>query len=126
VRDIQSSLSSTCAVLTCESGLDEALLSAKQLAQQDGPLARDMSYLQQWMKRPDMGYVYLLGADSDVYEKPDLKELVNFKRDQGRNNLAARVVADFAVRMWRKMFQVVSIIAYGDCDLYGGLLMVMR
>jgi hypothetical protein len=119
VCDIQSSLSSTCAVLTCESGLDEALLSAKQLAQQDGPLARDMSYLQQWMKRPDMGYVYLLGADSDVYEKPDLKELVNVKRDQGRNNLAARVVADFAVRMWRKMFQVVSIIAYQDCDLCG-------
>jgi hypothetical protein len=123
VRGIQFLLSSLRAVLTCESFLDEALLSAKQLAQQDGPLARDMSYLQQWMKRPDMGYVYLLG---DVYEKPELKELVNVKRHQGRNNLAARVVADFAVRMWRKMFQVVSIIAYGDCDLYRGLLMVMR
>jgi hypothetical protein len=126
VRGIQFLLSSLRAVLTCESFLDEALLSAKQLAQQDGPLARDMSYLQRWMKRPDMGYVYLLGADSDVYEKPELKDLVNVKRHQGRNNLAARVVADFAVRMWRKMFQVVSIIAYGDCDLYRGLLMVMR
>jgi hypothetical protein len=106
-------------VLTCEFILDEALLSAKELAHQDGPLARDMSYLQQWMKRTDMGYVYLLGADSDVYKKPDLKELVNVKRHPGMNNLAARVAADFVVRIWREVFPVVNTNAYGDRDMCG-------
>jgi hypothetical protein len=91
--------------------LDEALLAAKCMAKGDGPLARDMACLRLWMQRTDMGYVYLLGADSDVYEKPELGELITVKRHEG-HNLAARVMADFAVRMWRKMFRVVSKTAH--------------
>jgi hypothetical protein len=84
--------------------IDEALLLAQYLAKQASPLARDMTFLQQWIKRPDMGYVYLLGADSDVYEKPDdLTELIAVKRHRG-HNLVARIVADFGVRIWRRVF----------------------
>lgn len=72
----------------------------KMLAKEDGPLAPDMTYLQDWMKRPNMGCVYLIGADSDVYEKPILEDLVVVKRQRG-HNLATRTVADFWVRVWR-------------------------
>jgi hypothetical protein len=88
---------------------DKALLSAQRLAREESPLARDMAYLKQWMKRSDMGYVYLLGADSDIYEAPEVSEMVAIKRHKG-HGLAARVVADAGIRMWRKMRRVVSMI----------------
>jgi hypothetical protein len=51
--------------------LDETLLVQRYLAKEDGPLARDMTFLQHWMERPSMGFVHLLAGDSDVYERPD-------------------------------------------------------
>lgn len=34
------------------------------------------------MKRPSMGCVYLLGRDSDIWEKPDLRDLITLKPQQ--------------------------------------------
>lgn len=82
--------------------LDESLLLQKMLAKEDGPLAPDMTYLQDWMKRPNMGCVYLIGADSDVYEKPILGDLISVKRYRG-HNLATRAVADFWIRVWHNI-----------------------
>lgn len=83
--------------------LDEALLIQSLLAKQDGPLSRDMDFLQQWIKRPTMGCVYLLGADSDVYEKPDFSDLISVKRHRGQS-LPARIIGDFWVRLWHRCF----------------------
>lgn len=49
-----------------------------------------------------MGCVYLIGADSDVYEKSELEDLIAIKRHRG-HNLATRTVADFWVRVWRRI-----------------------
>ena len=40
------------------------------------PNKQDFAFLQTWMKAPSMGNVYLLGADSDVWETFDSAELV--------------------------------------------------
>jgi hypothetical protein len=69
-----------------------------------------MAYLQHWMKSPDMGCVDLLSADSDVYERPDLKELITVKRHQG-NSLTAAVMGDMG-RVWRKMVRGVRGISH--------------
>ncbi|KAH7381374.1 hypothetical protein DE146DRAFT_793337 [Phaeosphaeria sp. MPI-PUGE-AT-0046c] len=81
---------------------NEALLLQKMLAKEEGPLAPDITYLQDWMKRTTMGCVYLIGADSDVYEKPVLEDLIAIKRHRG-HNLASRTIADFWVKVWRRM-----------------------
>lgn len=51
------------------------------------------------MKRPSMGVVYLLGADSDVYEKPDLPDLLVIKRHRN-HTLATRIVGDLWMQFW--------------------------
>jgi hypothetical protein len=84
--------------------IDEALLAQRVLAKQDRPLTRDMTFLQNWMKRPSMGFVYLLGADADVYEKPDLADLVVIKKHKDQSE-AMRVVGDFCVRLWHQHFR---------------------
>ncbi|OAG07047.1 uncharacterized protein CC84DRAFT_1242060 [Paraphaeosphaeria sporulosa] len=83
---------------------NEALLLQTMLAKQSGPLDRDMQFLQEWIKRPSMGYVYLLGADADVWEKPDLADLVVLKRPE-RQSTASRVVGDFVVLWWNRIFR---------------------
>jgi hypothetical protein len=81
--------------------LDETLLLQTRLAREDGPLARDMTFLQHWMKRPSMGFVYLLGGDSDVYEKPDYSDLIVIKRHRS-HTLATRIIGDVWVRFWHR------------------------
>ena len=46
------------------------------------PNARDLKFLQHWMKRPSMGSVYLLGPDSDIWEKPDLSDLITLSSER--------------------------------------------
>ncbi|KAL8838166.1 MAG: hypothetical protein Q9176_005249 [Flavoplaca citrina] len=40
------------------------------------PNPRDLAFLQEWMKRPSMGNVYLLGQDSDVWANPEESDLI--------------------------------------------------
>ena len=53
------------------------------------------------MKRPKMGYVYLLGADSDIWEKPDLADLIAVKRRDSRS-FFSYVLGDFVVRWYHR------------------------
>jgi len=83
--------------------LDETLPVHEHLAKEDGLLARDMIFLEHWMKRPSIGVVRLFGGDSDVHEKPDFLELIAINRHQ-THSLATRVVEDFWVRFWYRCY----------------------
>ena len=37
---------------------------------------RDLAFLQQWMQRPSMGNVYLLGRDSNIWSETDSSDLI--------------------------------------------------
>ena len=55
---------------------DEALLQQAAVASLQKPNPQDLAFLQQWMVRPSMGNVYLLGQDSDTWSKPDEWDLI--------------------------------------------------
>ncbi|MCJ1390413.1 hypothetical protein MMC18_003272 [Xylographa bjoerkii] len=57
----------------------QALLLQTQLSDLQQPKPQDLKFLQRWMKRPSMGFVYLLGRDSDIWEKPESIDLVALK-----------------------------------------------
>lgn len=73
----------------------------RMLAKEENSLKRDLSFLQQWMERPSMGCVYLIGADGDIYRNTDLSELIAFKRPNS-NPLAARILGDGWVKFWHR------------------------
>jgi hypothetical protein len=81
--------------------VDETLLLQRLLAKEDARLSRNKSFLHDWMERTTMGFVCLLGADSDVYDKPYSPDLIAIKRHQG-HHLATSALADFLVRFWRR------------------------
>ncbi|MCJ1398042.1 hypothetical protein MMC11_001239 [Xylographa trunciseda] len=58
----------------------QALLLQTQLSDMKQPRPQDLAFLQKWMKRPSMGCVYLLGQDSDIWEKPERTDLVALNR----------------------------------------------
>jgi hypothetical protein len=67
------------------------------------PNARDLDFLQTWMADPKMGNVYLLGADSDVWEKPDLADLIALGSGQTQS-LASKAMRDYVLHWWHRAF----------------------
>lgn len=61
---------------TANHSKDEALHRQTALTALPPVNLRDLAFLQQWMKRPSMGSVYLLGRDSKVWSEPDLSDLI--------------------------------------------------
>ena len=55
---------------------DEALHQQMTLTAQKPVNSRDLGFLQEWMRRPTMGNVYLIGRDSDIWSEPDLSDLI--------------------------------------------------
>jgi hypothetical protein len=49
------------------------------MTQLQKPNQRDLSFLTEWLQRPDLGNVYLEGQDSDVWDKPDRLDLLVLK-----------------------------------------------
>ncbi|KAF2658215.1 hypothetical protein K491DRAFT_690369 [Lophiostoma macrostomum CBS 122681] len=77
---------------------NEALLLQTMLAKQPAPIERDLTFLQNWMKRTTMGCVYLLGYDRDVWTKTPREELVVVRSNDG-HTFAARIIGDW-VAYW--------------------------
>ena len=63
-------------ICTADISKDEALHHQISLTALDPLNPHDLSFLQDWMKRPSMGNVYLIGRDSDIWSKPDLSDLI--------------------------------------------------
>ncbi|KAF2110647.1 hypothetical protein BDV96DRAFT_603728 [Lophiotrema nucula] len=79
---------------------NEALMLQTMLSKQGEILGKDLTFLQDWMKRPTMGFVYLLGADCDIWKTPDKPDLIALKNHE--QSLASRIVGDFVARWWHR------------------------
>lgn len=63
----------------CWNGLtpsDAALVHQSLITGMSKPNPRDLAFLQEWMRRPSMGNVYLLGQDSDIWANPEESDLI--------------------------------------------------
>lgn len=66
------------------------------------PNMQDLEFLQTWMQTPSMGNVYLLGPDSDLWEQPDLFDLISLKRRENHSPVS-RILSDFIVRWYHRL-----------------------
>ena len=57
---------------------DEALQQQMTLTAQKPVDPRDLSFLQEWMARPSMGNVYLIGRDSDIWSSPTYQTWLSY------------------------------------------------
>lgn len=55
---------------------DAALVHQSLITGMSKPNPRDLAFLQEWMRRPSMGNVYLLGQDSDIWANPEESDLI--------------------------------------------------
>lgn len=58
---------------------DDALLQESAVIKLGQPNPSRLMFLVNWMQDIRMGYVHLLGSDSDIWSKPDMNDLVALK-----------------------------------------------
>ncbi|KAF2741505.1 hypothetical protein EJ04DRAFT_547840 [Polyplosphaeria fusca] len=85
---------------------NRAVLEQVQMAKLSPPNLRDLRFLVDYMKVPSMGNIYLLGPDSDIWEKPQLEDMfaVNPKEvDNSLSKMVTVIVVDWFHRLvgWR-------------------------
>jgi len=97
-----------------------ALLLQKQLCGLEKPNPRDLEFLQNWMKRPSMGCIYLLGEDSVTWDKPDGEDLVALRPRQA-DGLFSSWVTDSVVHTYHQLlgrhFRVSSLLSDSALDI---------
>ena len=71
------------------------------LRQQHEPKSHDLAFLQEWMKRPSMGGVYLFGRDRDTWEHPVPGDLITLSPDHGTDLLSSWLTAKSIQRYHR-------------------------
>lgn len=76
----------------------DALLQRSLLQQRQAPSTQDLAFLQDWMTRPSMGGVYLLGRDSHVWERPVEGDLITLKPCQANDAFSSWVANKFIRR----------------------------
>lgn len=97
---------------------DTALLLQSQITKLQGPNPRDLAFFQRWMTRTEMGNVYLVGEDSDIWSHPDLPDLVTLNARVSEDPLsswASNTVIHWYHKMIGKYFKVSMV------DLASGL-----
>ncbi|KAL9109279.1 MAG: hypothetical protein Q9227_006034 [Pyrenula ochraceoflavens] len=75
-----------------------AILQQVHLSKLHPPKPRDLRFLVDYMKIPSMGNVYLLGPDSDIWEKPDLLDMISINpknSDNSLSKLVTKIVVDW-------------------------------
>ncbi|KAI1357465.1 hypothetical protein F5Y08DRAFT_333857 [Xylaria arbuscula] len=72
---------------------NQAISLQHRIAKLGPPSAQDFKSLQEWMKDPTMGDIYLLGADSDTWENLDASEFVCFRPNR-TDNLVTRFLTN--------------------------------
>ena len=90
------------AISTADTHADAAVLQQGSIARLDNPNARDFRFLVNWMKNPKMGNVYLLGQDSDIWEQPDLEDMVALKARSVEDS-ASRFLTDRLVHWYHHL-----------------------
>jgi hypothetical protein len=69
---------------------DEAVVLYSEMASLTDPLPRDLNILQEWMQRPSMGSVFLIGRDRNVWSHG--QDLVALKRPASNNKFSAWLI----------------------------------
>ncbi|KAK4455312.1 hypothetical protein QBC34DRAFT_432663 [Podospora aff. communis PSN243] len=82
---------------------NQALHWQHQIAKIEPPSRQNFKFLQGWMKCPSMGNVYLLGADSDVWEKFDANEHICLHSGTGDESLISRFLANCVVPRYHRL-----------------------
>lgn len=67
-----------------------------------------MRFLSEWLRRPDLGGVYLIGADSDIWTDPDRLDLAVLKHRHNESIFTALLSDRFIHGLHRAIFRVVS------------------
>jgi hypothetical protein len=70
--------------------IDDAVLHYSQIAKLPEPKPRDLKSLQEWMKRPSMGSVFLIGRDRNVWNHG--QDLIALKPSAPRNKFSSWLV----------------------------------
>lgn len=89
------SLSVVYTVLRSDIFAGDAILQRSMLQQQQEPSPQDLAFLQEWMKRPSMGGVYLTGRDRNVWEDPVHGDLIALKPIQKNSIFSSWVTTKF-------------------------------
>ena len=80
---------------------DTALVHQSIITGIPKPNPRDLAFLQEWMKRPSMGNVYLLGQDSDVWANPEESDLIALQA-RDCDNTVSRWMSDILVHWYHQ------------------------
>ncbi len=99
--------------LNTDSDTEAALLRHNKVLRLRQPLRKHVQALQEWMLRPSMGNVYLLGADRAVWSEPKMDDLVALEpegQDDGfTSELTLRLISAYHFFIGRRIH--VSILA---------------
>lgn len=69
---------------------DEAVVLCSEIASLSSPSPRDLAILQEWMQRPTMGSVFLIGRDRNVWSHG--QDLIALKGRDSRNRFSNWIV----------------------------------
>ena len=98
---------------------DETLYYQRTLTALRKPSAHELHFLQQWMKRPTMGGVYLLGQDSDIWSNPKMSDLVTL-RSTFSEDPTTLWITEHAVKWWHQIigrhFRVNALATLEHCE----------
>ncbi|KAF2268994.1 hypothetical protein CC78DRAFT_606858 [Lojkania enalia] len=76
---------------------------SKLILKAETPNSQDLKFLKIWMKDPKMGNVYLLGSDSDIWEKPDMADIVVLRRRENQSPIS-RILSDSFLHWYHHRF----------------------
>jgi len=69
----------------------EAILRHKRMLEVPQPLLSQVKVLDQWMRRPIMGNVHLLGSDSKTWTEPDIEDMITLAPKVAEDNFTTEL-----------------------------------
>jgi hypothetical protein len=93
---------------------DDAVQQQAAFVQLQKPNPRDLRFLSDWLRRPDLGAVYLIGKDSDIWNEPDRLDLAVLKARRNESIFTALLSDKFIHSLHQKLYWVVSSTVYND------------
>ena len=77
--------------------LDATIIQQKEITRLEHPSKRDLNALQEWMRRDDMGGVYLVGEDSNLWSDPEWQSDLLALRVREHESVFAQWISDKVV-----------------------------
>ena len=96
---------------------DDAVQQQAAFVQLQKPNPRDLRFLSDWLRRPDLGAIYLIGKDSDIWNEPDRLDLAVLKARRNESIFTALLSDKFIHSLHRKLYWVVSSTTSNETSL---------